>query len=254
MAVVQQKEDAMKNKIGKIIASIMIVFIVFFLFADFKIIGSWYVKALCVDICLPGGISIRVDPEINRDTGVSICKDYHWLDKNKLCQDFISATDTYIVLTSERTVKLWGNNTLGVLGGSNNTIWIKNLYETTILHELAHYADYTHDNLSQNERWQYIYQNEWSDNKWLETYKDKDKAKEAFAEGFAQWYYLKYNDDFKNENNLCWITNASNCGFLKENYPLTCEFMEDFYDNYEFINDGAESIWLQVNESDSELF
>lgn len=175
-----------------------------------------------------------------------------WLYDCKLYKDFGWYPDSYLVYSTVSTIRKDRNNdnVRAYYMPTNRNERYLFVWETTdssILHELAHFADDVQGDTSQSDEWDAIYQAEWTNNEWLKVYKKDNLSeeeqetlnrKEAFAEGFADWYVYTYEKeyfkDIPDEDRLTHLIWSLGSETSEETYPLTYKYMENFYENYQF--------------------
>lgn len=217
-----------------------------------------FVENNCIGVKLPD-CDIYVDKRLDCFDGLDLRTDNDWLYKCKLYKDFGWYPNAYLVYTSIEYVQHDDDKSLDARtnayfltyeGDDNMYIYVWNTTESSILHEFAHFADYTHDTLSQSKEWAAIYEKEWKQNTWLLNYKREDLnvneqyalyLKESFAESFSQWYCDYYEEEYsKNCSTEELASVISHTAYVasrhidKDAYPLTYEYMQKFYENYEF--------------------
>lgn len=221
-----------------------------------------FIEENTIPIELPKG-RLYLDKRLGSDDVVYLCNDLNWVFDCKLFQDFQWFHDSYCVYSSIDYIRINGGEKTTayyqVVDG-DRYIFVWEFSWPSIIHELAHFADDTHDGLSQNEEWKSIYQKEWKNNKWLQGYKKDSLSvdeqmnlffKESFAEGFAMWYvsdyrekyYATYSEQQSEKNDILeTVSNSVNAEVNKENYPLTYEYMERFYAQYAFSDEYLRAV------------
>lgn len=218
-----------------------------------KMKNRTFIEKTALYVELPKG-RLYIDKRIEAYDGVYLCNDLDWLFNCKLFQDFLWYPNAYCVITSIDYIHIdSGPETMAYYQKMNEDkyIFVWELTWASIIHELAHFADDTHDNISNSEEWREIYQAEWVDNEWLQLYKkellsDEEQyklfLKESFAEGFASWYvtyycdkyYSEYEDQQIDKSDIPVPVFKSNPDIDQETYPLTFEYMAKFYEHYSF--------------------
>lgn len=212
-----------------------------------------YITNKTIPIVIEDCSKIYVDRRISKGTEVYLTDNFDWLYGCKLYKDFSFTPDTYLVYTNLDYIHANNKNTNAYYTFRNcrkeRYIFIWNTTDSSLLHELAHWADEAHNRLSQEKEWKDVYQKEWADNKWLNgTYTDGKLSEEdqlnlyleeSFAEGFAEWYaqyaYEKYMPLRPEEEQFSYIVAPSLGKYISEKeYPLTFRYMKNFYRNYEY--------------------
>ncbi len=223
-----------------------------------------YVEKNLVSVELPD-CRIYLDKRLKYYDSLCLALDLDWLYKCKLFKDFGWYPDSYLVYTSIDFIRkddLPGHITNAYFRYSNKNddkyIFIWNTTDSSIIHELAHFADYTHSWISHSKEWNEIYEAEWKNNEWLKVYyKDslseteqlETYLEESFAEGFAQWYCRYYIADYSRKHpqdpidDLIFHTiNPHPIDVDEATYPLTFSYMNDFYKNYKFNDYFIEAV------------
>lgn len=221
-----------------------------------QIDNQTYVEKNLVSVELPD-CTIYLDKRLKYYESLCLALDLDWIYKCKLYKDFGWYPDSYLVFTSIDFIRkddLPGFNTNAYFMYNNKNddkfIFIWNTADSSIIHELAHFADYTHGQVSHNHEWKEIYEAEWKKNKWLKQYYDdsfneseqlEKLLEESFAEGFSQWYCRYYSINYSNQHpevqndDLIFHTVTPQSIDVNElTYPLTFSYMNDFYANYKF--------------------
>ncbi len=211
--------------------------------------------------------TLYLDKRLNYYDSIYLTEDLDWLYKCKLYKDFGWYPNAYLVYTSIDFIrrgdrKGFTTNAYFKTTEKNDDkyIFIWNATDSSIIHELAHFADNTHNRISHDIEWYEIYQAEWKDNEWLKAYKKESLdetqqleryLQESFAEGFSQWYcryytdnYIKEHSDKSNDDLILHTVNPQAIDVDEDTYPLTFSYMQNFYENYEFNDVFYENVKL----------
>jgi len=233
-----------------------------------------FIEKDCMRVRLPD-CDIYLDRRLNYPDDLTLQTDLGWLYKCKLYKDFGWYPNAYLVYTSIDYVRRNDDKDSDSYtdayfqtneGNDYKYIFIWKGMDSSVLHELAHFADSTHDNISQSAEWATIYEKEWKRSTWLLNYKqdylsDDEQysryLKESFAEGFSEWYCEYYKESFSKKcsteelNNLYLHTvSPILIGVNEDTYPMTFEYMRNFYENYEFNDIFMEAVsdgWTTID-------
>ena len=223
-----------------------------------QIKNGTFIEKNCLGVMLPD-CTVYLDKRMDCYEGLELRNDLNWLYNCKLYKDFGWYPNAYLVYTSINFIRRNDDKSSDTFRNAyfqtsrwndDKYIFIWEATDPSIIHELAHFADVTHNNISQSKEWAAIYEKEWTQNTWLTNYKREGLGeneqlslylKESFAEAFTQWYCDYHKDNFiKNcpseelEDLIFHTVKASPIGVNRDTYPMTYEYMQDFYENYEF--------------------